>query len=463
MNYTQFPFSRTMRGTAKNRIVRNVFYTAAYYIFYFGLLYLLHATKGFTFKHRRMSTYPVKLKLYDLSRGMVKTWSPIVLGKTIEGIWHTAVIVYDMEYFYGGGILCLEPNEFESMYNIKPVKIIDMGATDVNQSIFHDYLNSIQSQFSVDKYNIVTWNCNHFTNEICNFLVGKNIPEHILNLPLEVMATSQGKMILDMMQSYQNVIAPGFENAESSSNTNLSKAGSSNTRRETDMKKVPSVTIGNVFDNHEQDEIRKILDELANNSKYTSSEKKTFLNALLNVIDAIQKQPQHITSRIIYKDSNGIFKNISIIKEHVQILALLGFHQAFVETNEYNKSKKIVIFLDAKNKTKITEDLHHFIEKKVFLKKNSACNYSYVVHFKSVVDYIPYVEKHKDDKSESAFIFISMLYVNEMFNDTDTKNDIKYFNNVKEKSKALSTNEKNELTLLAEILRKCIKVVNECS
>lgn len=407
-----------------------------------------------------MSTYSVKLKLYDLSRGMVKTWSPIVLGKAIEGIWHTAVIVYDMEYFYGGGILCLEPNEFETMYNIKPVNIIDMGATDVNQSLFHDYLNSIQSQFSVDKYNIVTWNCNHFTNEICNFLVGKNIPEHILNLPVEVMSTSQGKMILDMMQSYQNVIAPGFENTATSANTNAPNVSSSDTKSEVNRKKVPSVTIGNVFDNHDKGEIKKILDELANNSKYTLDEKKTFLNTVLNVIDAIQKQPKHITNRIVYKDKNDIFKNISLIKEHVHILALLGFHQAFVKTDENTKSKKIVIFLDAKNKTKINEDLHHFIDKNIYLKKDAASDYSYVVHFKSVVDYIPYVEENKVSKEEGAFIFISMLYINEMFNQTDKNNDIKHFNNAKEKSMVLSEDEKNELTLLAESLRKCIKVVD---
>lgn len=450
-----------MYGTVKNRIIHNVFCVVAYYIFYLGLLYLLHATKGFTFKHRRMSTYSVKLKLYDLSRGMVKTWSPIVLGKTIEGIWHTAVIVYDMEYFYGGGILCLEPNEFETMYNIKPVNIIDMGATDINQSLFHDYLNSIQSEFSVDKYNIVSWNCNHFTNEICNFLVGKNIPEHILNLPGEVMSTSQGKLILDMMQSYQNVIAPGFENAANSGNINSPNASSSKTKSETDVKKLPSVTIGNVFDNHDKDELNKILAELANNSKYNVNEKKTFLNTVLNVIDAIQKQPKHMTSRIVYKDNNDIFKNISIIKEHIHILALLGFHQAFVETNENKKSKKIVIFLDAKNKTKLNEHLNHFIDKNIFLKKDSACDYSYIVHFKNVVDYIPYIEKNKTTKSEGAFIFISMFYINEMFNHTDTNNDIKHFNNVKEKSTAFSVDEKNELTLLAENLRKYIKMVDE--
>ncbi|CZT99340.1 PPPDE peptidase domain-containing protein [Plasmodium falciparum NF54] len=156
--------------------------------------------------------FSVKLKIYDLSRGMVKTWSPLLIGKQIDGVWHTAVLVYNMEYFYGGGILCLEQQEFETFYNIKPVDIIDMGTTELLQTHFHEYLNGIQKNFTVDKYNIVNWNCNNFTNEVCNFLVGKNIPQYILNTPYEVMSTSKGKLILDMMQSYQSSIAPGFDN-----------------------------------------------------------------------------------------------------------------------------------------------------------------------------------------------------------------------------------------------------------
>jgi hypothetical protein len=35
---------------------------------------------------------------------MAKTMSPMFLGKTIEGVWHTGLVVYDKEYFYGGGI-----------------------------------------------------------------------------------------------------------------------------------------------------------------------------------------------------------------------------------------------------------------------------------------------------------------------------------------------------------------------
>lgn len=46
----------------------------------------------------------VTLLVYDISNGMAKSFSPMFLGKVIEGIYHTSIVVYGREYFYGGGI-----------------------------------------------------------------------------------------------------------------------------------------------------------------------------------------------------------------------------------------------------------------------------------------------------------------------------------------------------------------------
>lgn len=43
----------------------------------------------------------VYLRVYDLSDGAARTWSPVLLGKRIEGIWHTGILLSGMEYFYG--------------------------------------------------------------------------------------------------------------------------------------------------------------------------------------------------------------------------------------------------------------------------------------------------------------------------------------------------------------------------
>lgn len=36
----------------------------------------------------------VSLRVYDLSRGMARQLSPSLLGKQIDGIWHTGLLVY---------------------------------------------------------------------------------------------------------------------------------------------------------------------------------------------------------------------------------------------------------------------------------------------------------------------------------------------------------------------------------
>jgi len=46
----------------------------------------------------------VQLAVYDLSRGMAMACSQQILGQRIDGIWHTGIVVFDCEYYFGGGI-----------------------------------------------------------------------------------------------------------------------------------------------------------------------------------------------------------------------------------------------------------------------------------------------------------------------------------------------------------------------
>lgn len=44
----------------------------------------------------------VQLYIYDMTRGMAALMSQMLLGRHIEGVWHTAVVVHGREFFYGG-------------------------------------------------------------------------------------------------------------------------------------------------------------------------------------------------------------------------------------------------------------------------------------------------------------------------------------------------------------------------
>ncbi len=53
--------------------------------------------------------FPVQLHVYDLSNGMAAQFSRQLIGKHIEGVWHTGIVVYNKEYYFGGGISYDDP------------------------------------------------------------------------------------------------------------------------------------------------------------------------------------------------------------------------------------------------------------------------------------------------------------------------------------------------------------------
>ncbi|MGH0126070.1 UNVERIFIED_CONTAM: hypothetical protein FKN15_025345 [Acipenser sinensis] len=87
------------------------------------------------------TVYPVKLYVYDMSKGMARQLSPIMLGKQLDGIWHTAIVVHGDEFFYGGeGISSCQPG---GTVLGAPNTVVDLGTTEVTEEIFMDYLTSL--------------------------------------------------------------------------------------------------------------------------------------------------------------------------------------------------------------------------------------------------------------------------------------------------------------------------------
>lgn len=154
-----------------------------------------------------MST--VVLQVYDLSQGMARSMSRMILGKQIDGIWHTSVVVYGTEYFYGGGIAAMSPKTTPYGY---PVQELAMGQTTKSQAEFVEFLRRLSPRYSIEGYHILYHNCNNFTDDCLEFLVNTSLPAHIKDLPLEFLNTPLGKNLEPTISRMMQMTAGMGEN-----------------------------------------------------------------------------------------------------------------------------------------------------------------------------------------------------------------------------------------------------------
>lgn len=148
----------------------------------------------------------VLLNVYDLSQGLARQLSTSFLGKAIEGIWHTGIVVYGNEYYFGGGIQSCP--EGQTPYG-RPWKVVELGITQIPKEVFEDYLQEISPRYTEQTYSLLRHNCNNFSDEISQFLLGVSIPEFILKLPEEVMNSPMGALIMPMIQQFETILRYG--------------------------------------------------------------------------------------------------------------------------------------------------------------------------------------------------------------------------------------------------------------
>ncbi|SNX87060.1 uncharacterized protein MEPE_05770 [Melanopsichium pennsylvanicum] len=137
--------------------------------------------------------YPVKLYVYDLSRGMARSMSLALTGRQMDGIWHTSIMAWDREYFFGQGISVVYPG---TSHHGAPLETFDLGTTSIDRETFEgDLLPDLRERFGAQDYNLLSWNCNNFTQEVAQILTGGDIPAHIRSLPQDFLSTPFGQML----------------------------------------------------------------------------------------------------------------------------------------------------------------------------------------------------------------------------------------------------------------------------
>ena len=114
----------------------------------------------------------VQLLIYDLSRGMAVAMSQQILGQQIEGIWHTGILVFGSEYYFGGGIMCQPQGVFPMQHQMPAVRTLDMGMSTKTKVELNAFLLSLSDRFSARTYDLLRNNCNNFSDTVSQFLTG---------------------------------------------------------------------------------------------------------------------------------------------------------------------------------------------------------------------------------------------------------------------------------------------------
>ncbi len=134
---------------------------------------------------------------------MARALSGDLLGTSLEAVYHTGVVAFGKEYWFGCGLQCAAESTTQTQFGM-PLRSVDMGTTEVDETMFEEFLAEVSSRFTPETYNLLRWNCNNFSDEATQFLVGKSIPQEILDLPEVFMRTEIGKSLAPMLGAFEN-------------------------------------------------------------------------------------------------------------------------------------------------------------------------------------------------------------------------------------------------------------------
>eukprot|EP00811_Abedinium_folium_P032406 NODE_5454_length_1768_cov_12.737965.p2 GENE.NODE_5454_length_1768_cov_12.737965~~NODE_5454_length_1768_cov_12.737965.p2 ORF type:complete len:341 (+),score=73.62 NODE_5454_length_1768_cov_12.737965:487-1509(+) len=148
--------------------------------------------------------FPITLYMYDISKGVAQKWSWLLLGQNFEGIWHTGVVVdwptISAEFWFGGRLFQSKP---ETTPFGTPVRKVDIGYTYKHPEETWDHIKRVLvSEFTPENYDVLTHNCNHFSDKLCMFLHHEHIPDEVRKQPEMVMNTLTARALRPVLNHW---------------------------------------------------------------------------------------------------------------------------------------------------------------------------------------------------------------------------------------------------------------------
>ena len=143
----------------------------------------------------------VSLISYDISGRATKNLSRILFGKKIEGIWHTSILAFGYEWWYGGD--CFQSRPFTTPFGPTPDRVEDLGETTRSLAELKDFIRSrMRKKYSYSTYDVICNNCNHFTNDISMYLCHVGIRRTIVSLPGDLLSGGLAKVLRPFLNKW---------------------------------------------------------------------------------------------------------------------------------------------------------------------------------------------------------------------------------------------------------------------
>ncbi|KAG2231560.1 PPPDE putative peptidase domain-containing protein [Thamnidium elegans] len=125
------------------------------------------------------SKHHVYVNVYDMIQpNYITHFGYYALG---VGVFHSGVEICGKEYCFGGhevpnltGVFVVEPKIGIPELTLK--QTIDMGTTDLTEKEIEELLLTLSDEFMGPSYNLLSRNCNHFTEEFVERLNNKTVP-----------------------------------------------------------------------------------------------------------------------------------------------------------------------------------------------------------------------------------------------------------------------------------------------
>eukprot|EP00405_Crypthecodinium_cohnii_P053343 CAMPEP_0206589660 /NCGR_PEP_ID=MMETSP0325_2-20121206/39071_1 /ASSEMBLY_ACC=CAM_ASM_000347 /TAXON_ID=2866 /ORGANISM="Crypthecodinium cohnii, Strain Seligo" /LENGTH=401 /DNA_ID=CAMNT_0054098293 /DNA_START=86 /DNA_END=1291 /DNA_ORIENTATION=+ len=137
--------------------------------------------------------------VYDITGGMAKAMSMMLVGKQIDVVPHTGIVAFGNEYFFGAGPCVGVPRQSV------PAQVAmeyDLGETTKTREELESYINShLAKEHTQENYSLLTHNCNHYADDVAKFLMnGKGVPDWILNIANDALSTEKGSALRGMIE-----------------------------------------------------------------------------------------------------------------------------------------------------------------------------------------------------------------------------------------------------------------------